>query len=88
MTSLPAHRFGLADHGELREGAAADIVIFNPDTIADTATYEDPRQYPAGIEYVIVNGEIAVEHGKQTTARAGRLLRRSALPARPEAVEG
>jgi len=76
MTSLPARRFGLADRGELREDRAADIVIFNPDTIADTATYEDPRQYPAGIEYVIVNGEIAVERGKQTTSRAGRLLRR------------
>jgi N-acyl-D-aspartate/D-glutamate deacylase len=76
MTSLPARRFGLSDRGELREGLAADIVVFDPGTIADVATYEEPRQYPAGIEYVIVNGEIAAEDGKQTSVRAGRLLRR------------
>jgi len=77
MTSLPARRMKLAERGELREGFAADIVVFDPETIADRATYEEPRQYPAGIEYVIVNGEIAAEHGEQTVARAGRLLRRS-----------
>ena len=90
MTSLPARRFGLSDRGELREGFAADIVIFDPETIADVATYEEPRQYPAGIEYVIVNGEIAAGRGKQTAARAGRLLRRgrSLTPApSPEARE-
>ena len=76
MTSLPAQRMNLPERGELREGWAADIVIFNPSTIADTATYPDPRRYPAGIEYVIVNGEIAAEGGKQTPARAGHLLRR------------
>jgi len=79
MTSLPAFKFGLSDRGELREGAAADIVIFNPDTIADVATYEDPRRYPTGIEYVIVNGETTAERGNQTTVRAGRLLRRTRL---------
>jgi N-acyl-D-amino-acid deacylase len=77
MTSLPARRMNLADRGELREGLAADIVIFDPATIADQATYAEPRRYPAGIEYVIVNGEIVAERGKQTAARAGRLLRRS-----------
>jgi N-acyl-D-amino-acid deacylase len=76
MTSLPAQRMNLPERGELREGYAADMVIFNPDTINDIATYEDPRQYPTGIEYVIVNGEIAAERGKQTPARGGRLLRR------------
>jgi len=76
MTSLPARRFGLTGRGELREGYAADIVIFNPETIADRATYEEPRQYPTGIECVIVNGQIAAERGKQTSARAGRLLLR------------
>ena len=64
MTSLPAQRMNLPDRGELREGCAADIVIFDPDTIDDTATYEDPRHYPTGIDYVIVNGEIAAEHGQ------------------------
>jgi len=77
MTSLPARRMNLAERGELREGWAADIVVFDPKTIADRATYQEPRQYPAGIEYVIVNGEIAAERGKQTPARAGRLLRRN-----------
>src|SRR5437667_10473335 len=77
MTSLPARRMKLAERGELREGFAADIVVFDPETIADRATYEEPRQYPAGIEDVIVNREIAAEHGEQTVARAGRLLTRS-----------
>jgi N-acyl-D-amino-acid deacylase len=84
MTSLPARRFGLSDRGELREGLAADIVIFDPDRIADVATYEEPRQYPTGMEYVIVNGETAAEHGKQTAARAGRLLRRGRLSLTPD----
>ena len=75
MTSLPARRMNLTQRGELREGWAADITIFDPRTIADRATYEDPRQYPSGVEYVIVNGEIAAERGKQTSVCAGRLLR-------------
>jgi N-acyl-D-aspartate/D-glutamate deacylase len=77
MTSLPAQRMNLPDRGLLREGFAADIVIFDPDTIADVATYQEPRQYPAGIDCVIVNGEVAAENGRQTAARSGKLLRRS-----------
>jgi len=77
MTSLPARRMDLAERGELREGFAADIVVFDPETVDDRATYEEPRQYPEGIEYVIVNGQVAAEGGKQTAARAGRLLRRA-----------
>ena len=76
MTSLPAQRMNLPGRGELREGWAADIVVFDPDTITDTATYEEPRQYPAGIDCIIVNGEVAGENGRQTAARVGRLLRR------------
>jgi N-acyl-D-amino-acid deacylase len=76
MTSLPARRMNLPERGELREGWAADLVIFDPETINDIATYDNPRQYPTGIEYVVVNGEVATEHGKQTGARSGRLLRR------------
>lgn len=76
MTSLPARRFQLADRGELREGWAADIVVFDAETIADVATYQDPRQYPAGISHVIVNGEIAAASGRPAASRAGRLLRR------------
>jgi N-acyl-D-aspartate/D-glutamate deacylase len=81
MTSLPAKRMNLPDRGELREGFAADIVVFDPETIADIATYQEPRQYPAGIDYVIVNGEVAAEHGRQNAARPGRLLRRGQTPA-------
>lgn len=76
MTSLPAERFGLTDRGVISEGKAADIVVFDPETIEDVATYEDPRKHPAGIEYVIVNGQVAVDGGGQTETRAGRLLRR------------
>jgi len=78
MSGLAARRFNLRQRGELHEGWAADIVVFDPETIADTATYQDPRRYPGGIDYVIVNGEIAAEAGRQTPARAGRLLRRGA----------
>ena len=78
MSGLPARRFNLHERGELREGWAADIVVFDAEAIADTATYEDPRQYPAGIDCIIVNGEVAGESGKQTEARAGRVLRRGA----------
>ncbi len=82
MTSLPAQRMNLPDRGELRQGFAADIVVFDPATIADVATYEEPRQYPAGIDYVIVNGEVAAEHGRQNATRAGKLLRRGRVTAR------
>lgn len=76
MTSLPAQRFGLHDRGLLRPGMCADITVFNPDTILDTATYKDPIRYPDGVEYVIVNGKITVEDGNHTGVRAGRVLRR------------
>ncbi len=76
MSGLPARRFGLKERGELQEGWLADVVVFDPRTVADRATYQEPRQYPAGVEYVIVNGEVAAEGGRQTAARAGRVLRR------------
>jgi N-acyl-D-aspartate/D-glutamate deacylase len=78
MSSLPARRFNLAERGELREGWAADIVVFDPDAIADRATYEDPRQYPTGVDYVLVNGQVAAEEGRQLPVRAGHVLRRGA----------
>ena len=74
MTSLPAARLGLADRGVLKEGAAADIVIFDPDAIADTATFDDPMRYPDGIDYVVVNGVIAIDHGEHTGALPGRFV--------------
>jgi N-acyl-D-amino-acid deacylase len=76
MTSLPAAKHRVHERGVLREGWHADVVVFDPRAVADVATYEEPRQYPAGIEHVIVNGAIAVTGGRQTEARAGRMLRR------------
>jgi N-acyl-D-amino-acid deacylase len=76
MTSLPAQRFQLAERGELRKGWYADITVFDANRITDIATYGQPRQYPDGIEYVIVNGEVAAERGSQAARHSGRLLRR------------
>jgi N-acyl-D-aspartate/D-glutamate deacylase len=74
MTSLPAQVLRLKDRGQLKEGHWADIVIFDADRIADTATYENPKQYPKGIDYVLVNGVVVVENGDHTGARPGRVI--------------
>ena len=74
MTSYPCKRIGIKDRGLIKEGYFADLVIFNPDTISDTATYESPKNYPKGIEYVIINGKITVNNGNHTGAKAGRIL--------------
>lgn len=75
MTSLPAKKMRLSDRGIIREDAYGDIVIFNPEEIIDKATYEDPFQYPEGIEYVIVNGELVISNGIYTEKRMGRILK-------------
>ncbi len=75
MTSWPATRMGLTDRGVLREGLAADIVIFDLDTIEDTATWADPTAKPKGIEYVIVNGELVLDEGRHTGTTPGHVLR-------------
>ncbi|HZE63616.1 MAG TPA: D-aminoacylase [Pyrinomonadaceae bacterium] len=75
MTGLPAANVGLQQRGLLREGYFADITIFDPKTVIDRATFEDPNQYPIGINYVIVNGQIEVDSGQRTPALAGRVLR-------------
>jgi N-acyl-D-aspartate/D-glutamate deacylase len=75
MTGAPAARVGLTDRGLLREGMFADITIFNPSTVEDLATFENPNQYPVGIEYVLINGQLSVDKGKRTPALAGRVLR-------------
>lgn len=77
MTSLPAQTFGVQSKGLLKEGFDADIVIFDPATIIDTATYEEPNQRPKGIHYVLVNGEVAAEHGRITGATSGKVMRRT-----------
>ena len=76
MTSFPAQRLGLPDRGILRDGFKADIVIFDPDTVKTHATREDPKQYPVGIDYVIVNGRVVIDNGANTGELPGRALRR------------
>jgi N-acyl-D-amino-acid deacylase len=75
MTSRPAARVGLADRGILRPGFAADITIFDPATIRDVATFEDPNHYAVGVKHVFVNGQAVVANGTITDARPGRPLR-------------
>ena len=75
MTGLPASNVGLKQRGLLREGYFADITIFNPETVIDRATFEEPNQYPLGINFVIVNGRVEVDNGQRTPAEAGRVLR-------------
>jgi N-acyl-D-aspartate/D-glutamate deacylase len=76
MSSLNAAKLGLRDRGLLRAGNFADVTVFDPEGIVDRATYLDPFQYSAGIELVIVNGQVVLERGKHTGARPGRALRR------------
>ena len=76
MTSFPAQRLGLKDRGLIKDGYKADIVLFNPDTVKAPATKENPKQYPIGIDYVIVNGKIVIDDGNNTGVTPGRALRR------------
>jgi N-acyl-D-amino-acid deacylase len=76
-TSLPAQLLGLRDRGLIREGMWADIVVFDPKTVIDKATFENPHQYPEGIKYVIVNGEIVINDEEHTGALSGKVLRGS-----------
>ena len=76
VTSMSAGKLGLQNRGLVREGFWADIVVFDPDKVIDKATYDDPHQYPEGISYVIVNGEVVVEKGMLTGARPGKVLKR------------
>ena len=74
MTSLSCDRFGLTDRGRVAEGQFADLVLFDPTTVIDKATYDDPKQEPDGIELVVVNGAIAYDNGTHTGVGAGRML--------------
>jgi N-acyl-D-aspartate/D-glutamate deacylase len=74
MTSANAAKIRIYDRGLLRPGQWADLTVFNPDTIIDNATFEKPHQYATGVEYVIVNGKIVLEHGRHTGARPGAIL--------------
>ena len=74
MTSITAERFGLSDRGVIREGAWADLVLFDAQTVADKATYADPHQYPEGIPYVVVNGVVVIDQDQHTGALPGQVL--------------
>lgn len=76
MSGMPAEKFRLSGRGVIREGAFADLVLFDPRTVRDQASYEEPRLAPAGMPYVFVNGVAVVREGEHTHARAGRVLRR------------
>jgi N-acyl-D-amino-acid deacylase len=84
MTSVAARTFGLHERGELRTGFWADLVLFEPETVIDTATYDDPKQEPTGIEIVVVNGQLAYRGGNHTGVGSGQMLRfrREAFAAR------
>jgi len=75
MTSFPAHNLGLKDRGLLKAGYYADVVVFDPATIADKATYNDPRQYAVGVSHVLVNGALALADGEPTGKLTGRVVR-------------
>lgn len=75
MTSLSCNTFGMTNRGQVREGYYADLVLFDPETIIDLATYDDPKQEARGIQTVMVNGQIALDHGRHTGAGSGRMLR-------------
>lgn len=75
MTTLPARTFHLRDRGIVREGAAADLVIFDANRVQDMATFEKPHQYSEGFDFVLVNGKVAVENGKVLDVRSGQTLR-------------
>jgi len=77
-SGFPAKKLGLAKRGRISKGCQADLVVFNPATIRDRATYLAPLQYPIGIDYVFVNGQTALKHGEQKTSRAGKVLRKTA----------
>ncbi len=77
ITSLPARRMGIWERGVLRPGAYADVVVFDPERVGDTATFEQPQQYPRGIETVVVNGRVVLHHGERTADRPGMPLLRS-----------
>ncbi|MDB4699026.1 amidohydrolase family protein, partial [Candidatus Latescibacteria bacterium] len=76
LTGHAANRFRIGDRGLLREGYWADLLIFDPDSIGERADFDEPYRYPQGIDYVIVNGKIAVEKGEVADGRAGQVLRR------------
>ena len=77
MTSFPARRIGITDRGVIRVGMKADLVVFDPANVRDTATFESPHRYAEGVITVLVNGVAVFENGRTTNARPGRILRKT-----------
>jgi len=75
MTSMNAEKVGITDRGLLKKGMKADITVFDPETVADKATFENPHQYPTGIPYVIVNGRVVIDEGEHTGEKPGEVIR-------------
>jgi N-acyl-D-amino-acid deacylase len=77
VTGLPAAKIGLKDRGQVVPGMKADLALFDPERFLDTATYADPKRYPAGLHAVVINGEIVVEHGENCGTRPGKVIRKN-----------
>jgi N-acyl-D-amino-acid deacylase len=76
MTGLPAQRLGLSDRGRIAEGLVADLVVFDPRTVIDRATFDNPHRYAEGVSHLFVSGKAVIADGKHTGARPGKVLRR------------
>jgi N-acyl-D-amino-acid deacylase len=76
LTGLPAAKLGWQNRGLVKKGYSADLVVLDPQTVSDRATYQEPHQYPVGIHHVLVNGELVIRDGVHTQARPGLVLGR------------
>jgi len=76
MTGMPAERLRLSDRGRIEKNCIADIVVFDPHTVIDHSTFDDPHQLSEGISYVLVNGNLIIVDGEHSQSRGGRVLRR------------
>ena len=83
MSSLPAQILGLRDRGQIREGFAADVVVFDPATVGETNSFETPKSYAKGVDYVLVNGVLVIDRGAHTGAKPGRAILSASARARP-----
>src|SRR6185295_1473062 len=83
MASLPAQILGLRDRGQIREGFAADVVVFDPAAVGETNSFEKPKSYAQGVDYVLVNGVVVIDKGQHTGAKPGRPLMSAGARPRP-----
>jgi len=83
MTSLPAQILGIRDRGQIREGFAADLAIFGPATVGETNSFERPKSYAKGVDYVVVNGVLVIDKGQHTGAKPGKALRSAGYQSAP-----